>query len=64
MGLLWICLVISCVTSINFFPGNLSLLAVAQALISLIHDFMQLSYLNILSGGADIYNSNPLANKW
>ena len=43
---------------------SLSMLEVAQALTSLIHDCIELSSSDILSVGADICNCKSSANEW
>ena len=43
---------------------SLSMFIVAQALTSLIHDCIELSSPDILSGGADICNCKLSANEW
>ena len=43
---------------------SLSMFAVAQALTSLIHDCIEWSSSDILSGGADICNCKSSANEW
>ena len=42
----------------------LSMFEVAQALISLIHDFIECRSSDITSGGADICNCKSSANEW
>ena len=66
VGRLWRCLALLEVTSISYVSLSLSLsmFAVAQALTSLIHDIIELSNKDILSGGADIYNCKSSANEW
>ena len=53
VGRLWICLVLLEVTSMSYVLLSLGLgmFAVAQALTSLIHDCIELSSSDILSGG-------------
>ena len=43
---------------------SLGVFAVAQALTSLIHDCLDRSSSDIISGGADICNSGLSANEW
>ena len=43
---------------------RLSMFAVAQALTSLMHDCIERSSSDILSGGADICNCRSSANEW
>ena len=40
------------------------MVAVAQALTSLIHDYIDLSNFDTLSGGVDICNCKSFANEW
>ena len=66
VGRLWRCLVLLEVTSIGaiLMSFSLSMFAVAQDLTSLIHDCIECSSSDILSGGADICNCRISANEW
>ena len=66
VGRLWRCLVILEETSMSsvLLSLSLSMFAVSQALTSLIHDCIEWSSSDILSGGADICNCKSSANEW
>ena len=66
VGRLWRCLDLLEVTSMSsvLLSLSLSMFAVAQALTSLIHDCIEWSSSDILSGGADICNCKSSANEW
>ena len=66
VGRLWRCLVLLEVTSMSsvLLSLSLSMFTVAQALTSLIHDCIEWSSSDILSGGADICNCKSSANEW
>ena len=66
IGRLWRLLILIEVTSMSsvFLSLSLSMFAVAQALASLIHDCIERSSSDILSGGADICNCKSSANEW
>ena len=66
VGRLWRCLDLLEVTSMSSVLLSLSwsMFAVAQALTSLIHDCIEWSSSDILSGGADICNCKSSANEW
>ena len=66
VGRLWRCLVLLEVTSMSsvLLSLSLSMFAVAQALTSLMHDCIEWSSSDILSGGADICNCKSSANEW
>ena len=66
VGRLWRCLVLLEVTSMSsvLLSLILSMFTVAQALTSLMHDCIEWSSSDILSGGADICNCRSSANEW
>ena len=66
VGRLWRCLVHLEVTSMSsvLLSLSLSMFAVAQALTSLIHDCIEWSSSDILSGGAHISSFRSSGNKW
>ena len=66
VGRLWRCLVLLEVTSMSsvLLSLSLSMFTVAQALTSLIHDSIEWSSSDILSGGADICNYKSSENEW
>ena len=65
VGRLWRCLDLIEVTSMSsvLLSLSLSMFTVANALTSLIHDSIECSSSDILSGGADICNCKSLANE-
>ena len=65
VGRLWRCLALFGVTSMSsFLLFSLIMFAVAQALASLIHDCIERSGSDILSGVADICYCKSSANEW